>query len=248
MPADTDTDRTVHCQKALQIAREADAFQAIACLESRDDVLAVGQDYSELVRSTYADKNVAGMISFGLAGMHFCLAEAQRRHASEPENSAKLKGLAKTIAYNLGANTWPGWNDEGIVLGATDLAIGMDAGLLNLRLAQELSRGPEVMGNAYWLIGAHHLAASQPEQALKIFVQAEQAFQQAGKPDFASMAAGYAALATKFTAAANDAPLPVKENADRQLQTILQKLETSEGEDAKFFAEQIRTAEKVLLK
>src|SRR5258708_11461201 len=91
MPNDNDADRAARCQQALQIAREADSFQAIAFLESRHDVLAVGQDYSELVRSTYADKDVAGMILLGLAGMHFCLAEAQRRHASEPENSAKLK-------------------------------------------------------------------------------------------------------------------------------------------------------------
>ena len=143
---------------------------------------------------------------------------------------------------------WPGWNDEGIVLGATDLGIGLDAALLNLRLAQELSRGPEVMGNAHWLIGAHHLAANRAAQALKTFVQAEQAFQQAGKPDFALMAAGYAALASKCTAAAQGAPTSAREIADRQLQAVLQKLEKSDDEDAKFFAEQIRTAEKVLLK
>ena len=44
MPNDTDTDRAARCQKALQIAREADSFQAIAFLESRDDVLAIGQE------------------------------------------------------------------------------------------------------------------------------------------------------------------------------------------------------------
>src|SRR5579872_5380750 len=102
----------------------------------------------------YAHRDVAGMIVFGLAGIRYCLAKSQQRESSDPETSAELKGLAKAMAYNLGANTWPGWDDEGIILGGTDLAIGMHAALLNLRLAHELARGSEVMGNAHWLIGA----------------------------------------------------------------------------------------------
>jgi hypothetical protein len=248
MPDDHDADRAARIERALQLAREADSFQAVAFLESRDDALAVGQDYSELVRSTYADKNVAGMISLGLAGIHFCLAAAQRRLASEPEHSSTLKGLAKTIAYNLGANTWPGWNDEGIVLGATDLAIGMHAARLNLRLARELARGPDALGNAHWLIGAHLLAAQQTGKAIAAFGQAERDFQQSGKSDYALMAAGYAALARKTAASAVETLPSAREHADRQLQTALQALEQHESPDARFFAEQIRTAEMVLRK
>jgi hypothetical protein len=234
-------DRAAIRMRALQLADNGDAFQAFALLEQTDDAAAVAEDYSTLVREIYGQqKHVPRMIAFGHAGIHFCLTEAKRCEADDPKLAAQLRGQAKTIAYNLGANTWPGWNDDGITLTATDRALGCDAARLNLRLGMELGRGPEPMAHAHWLVGAHALAAQDAPAAQASFMRAEQEFARAAKPDFVLMARGYRALALKSAAA-------TRADGDRQLQQALKELADSNSDDAKFFAEQLRTAERIIL-
>ena len=40
-------------------------------------------------------------------------------------SSLRLQG--KKLAYNLAADTWPGWNEPGIVITTSDLDAGLDA-------------------------------------------------------------------------------------------------------------------------
>jgi hypothetical protein len=235
------TDRAEIRQRAWRLAVEADAFQAFALLEADAAPAVVGEDYSTLVREAYGKhKDVPRMIAFGHAGIQYCLREARRLEPHDPKLANTLRGLAKIIAYNLGSNTWPGWNEEGITLTATDRAFGRDAARLNLRLANELERGPEPLGNAYWLVGAHALVAGEAVAATNAFANAEREFARANKPDFVLMARGYRGLSLKSAAATRD-------DGEQLLQQTLRQLGDTPGDDAKFFAEQIRTAEKVLL-
>ena len=94
------------------------------------------------------------MIALARAGIHRALFEADRVPTADPDAAEALRGQAKTIAYDLGANLWPGWQDEGIVLTPADLTTGLEAARLNLRLAEQLGRPALPRCNAHWLLGA----------------------------------------------------------------------------------------------
>lgn len=237
-------DRAAILRQALQLAASAngDTFQAFEFLEAHDHPREVAERYSELVRRIYAEKkDIPLMLAFGRQGISVALRDAKALQATDRETSLALQGIAKSIAYNLGSNTWPGWDEPGIVLTRSDIVLGVDAAALNLRLGKELQRGPEPMGNAYWLAGAQHLAGGRAPQALEAFTAAKVEFAKAGKPDYVLMTTGYLALTRRLveeTRAAGTA----------ELQRALAELQQSPSDDAKFFAEQIRTAERILLR
>lgn len=237
-----ETDRAAILTHALKLAADGDTFQAFDFLESRYRPPQVVELYSQLVRSIYAEKkNIPLMLAFGRQGISVALRDAKALQATDRETSLALQGIAKSIAYNLGSNTWPGWDEPGIVLTRSDIALGVDAAVLNLRLGKELQRGPEPMGNAYWLAGAQHLAGGRAPQALEAFTAAKVEFAKAGKPDYVLMTTSYLALTRRLveeTRAAGTA----------ELQRALAELQQSPSDDAKFFAEQIRTAERILLR
>lgn len=226
--------------KAIELTEQQDSFAAASYLESTGDAGQVGELYSHLLRALYFEKkNVPAMVMLGRAGIQFCLRAADREQAAGNDEVAnELRGIAKTISYNLGANTWPGWDDEGITINRSDLAAGWDAASLNLRLAQELKRGDEVLGNAHWLAGAHRLAVGDWSAANEHFLQTKQRFQAAGNAAQVLMAEGYLALTEKLAANTRDA-------GAKRLSEALADLEAADSDEAKFFAQQIQAAEKV---
>jgi len=179
------------------------------------------------------------MILVGRAGIDYCLQQARLAEQNEATKgeSAKLKGTAKTIAYNLSSNTWPAWEDEGIIVTRSDQVIGLDATLLNLRLAGELNRSADKVANAHWLLGAHYLELKRQETAVKQFELAVEKFAKANKPDFELMARGYVAIA-RLTADKTDSA------ADQQLNEAIAALKKLDTDDAKFFAEQLKSVNK----
>jgi len=231
--------KTAVFEATLKLIDEADSYQAVDHLEQAADIQVVADRYREIVRWLYGKKRVAEMTLLGRAGIRYCLAEARRTESSDVNRSGELKGIAKTIAYNVSANLWPGWNEEGIVLSASDLAAGLDLARLNLRLGLELKKGPEALGNAWWLLGAHELAQGRSERARSHFKEATQQFTLAGKADFVLMSEGYAAVA--------ECQAREQDGAAR-LQTMLQQLRALGTDDGRFFAEQIEIAHRVLVK
>ncbi len=237
-----EADRTATLTHALKLAADGDTFQAFDFLESRYRPPQVVELYSQLVRRIYAEKkDIPLMLAFGRQGISVALRDARRLEADDRETSQLLLGTAKSIAYNLGSNTWPGWDEPGIVLTRSDIAFGVDAAVLNLRLGKELRRGPEAMGNAYWLIGAHHLSGRRTAPALEAFTAANVEFARADKPDYVLMTAGYLALTRRLAE-------ETREAGTVELQRALAELQQSPSDDAKFFAEQIQTAERALLR
>lgn len=225
-------------QKLWQLTQDQDYFAACAQIETQDDPAAIAALYAEFANWALSDKrDVPTMTAISRAGIQYCLTEAKRCETENAELARRLKGSAKAMAYNLGSNTWPGWNDEGIAINASDLAAGMDAARLNLRLGKELERGPEPMGNAYWLVGAHHLAGRQYRQSLDAFNRSAAEFKSAGKEDFELMARGYASLARV---------LEGTPTAKDELKAAIAALNGQQTDDAKFFAQQIETAREVL--
>jgi hypothetical protein len=226
-------------QAVLATWNEHDASAAFRQLESDGSPEAVANQYIKLAQHVYnVHKDVPKMILTARAGIHYTLDQARRNEATNPEAARTLRRAAKTIAYNLGANCWPGWKDEGITINPTDLAIGMDAARLNLRLAVELERPAEPMANAHWLLGAHLLAARQYDAAIAEFTKTAEKFGEADKADARLMGLGYAALAGKLKQPGDAA-------AAESLKSAIQSLLDLGTGDAKFYAEQLRTAEDV---
>ena len=224
-------------QKLWQLAQEWDLFAACAEIESRGDAPQVASAYAEFANWVLSDRHdVPAMAAVSRAGIQYSLSEAVRCQEKDPDRAQQLKGAAKSMAYNLGANSWPGWNDQNIRLNASDLAAGLDAARLNLRLGKELKRGPEPMGNAYWLLGAQQIADRQYGQARDSFDHAAIEFKSAGKEDYELMARGYISLARLLAGTPG---------AAEELKAAIAALNGRQSEDAKFFAQQIETAREV---
>ena len=230
-------------KKAAAIAAKSDSAEACAFLEKQGDPVAVADLYANMVRHQYfARKDVASMVVFGRAGIQYSLTEARRRRKQgDKRGAATMTGHAKTIAYNLGANTWPGWNDRGITINRTDLAIGLDAARVNLRLGTELKRKDSVIANAHWLLGAHRLAAGQYEAAVTQFTKSAAKSRAAKTEDAALMADAYAALA-RLAATPKSAP------AEKRFEMAVKALAGHNSKNAQFFVKQLATAKSIFVK
>ncbi len=226
-----------------RVYRELDAgdsFEVFERIESHRPPQDAARIYHTLVKQIYSQKrDVPRMILIGRAGIQFCLSEAKKNREADPLLASELLGLAKSMAYDVSANAWPGWQDEGVVITRTDLALGLDCARLNLRLAKELKRNEEILGNAHWLLGAQLLAGDKPSEAE--FQSAAEQFRHADKADYQEMAHGYAALARLKQN-------PSDELARREMTNRIRTLRTLEGPDAKFFADQLEQVSAYFLK
>jgi hypothetical protein len=225
------------------LSRARDVFDAggveaiIALLKENDDPKQAAAVFGDLLQNLYqARKDVTGMVRVANAGVDFCLAHA--RDAASPADARDFRQIAKAITYNAGANCWPGWGDEGVEITPQHVEAGMTLAEANRDLTRELQLGPGPIANATWLIGALKLAAGEPVAALAEFQEARRLADVAGKADLALMAAGYGGLARKT------APETASQGAE-ELDLALARLRESGSQEAKFFADQIVTAEKI---
>lgn len=217
---------------------ESDSFAAAAGIERQGAPEEVLELYRQVTLWLYNEhQDVRGLIALSRAGIQYGLAAAAGCAATDPEFSRRIKGLAKVLAYNLGANTWPGWDDAGIVLTASDVQVGLDAARLNLRLAIELQRGDEPLANAHWLVGAQELARRKYPAATESFARAADRAAATGKQDFEQMMHAYRALA--------DGLADPSSAAAQEFEARIAALRQTGTDDGRFFAEQLETAHRV---
>jgi hypothetical protein len=229
-------------QEVLKVWAEQDSIAAFAKLEASGPPELVAQRYGALAQDLFNDRrDLPRMILAARAGIQFSLQRARELDATNEKDAAQFRGHAKTVAYNLGANCWPGWMEPGITITLTERVIGLDAARLNLRLAVELQRPSETLGHAHWLLGAQLLAADQFDAAAIHFAKAAQLFKESKKPAEEHMALSYEKLTRRLQQAGD----PKNQEALKQ---SLATLELLDNDDARFFAEQIRTAEKAFAK
>lgn len=228
--------------QALKIAQTSDVAAACDFLEQQGTPHQVAANYSQIVRNLYFQKkDVPRMVLFARAGLRFCLHRARVLQSTDPKSARIFKGTAKTIAYNLAANTWPGWRDKGIKINPTDLAIGIDAAKTNLRLGRQLKRDDAVLGNAHWLVGAHELAAGSHAASRRSFTSAVERFRRAKKPAFVTMAQGYLAL-SDLAAKPNDTA------AGERFDGAVAELNKLKSKDAGAFAAQLKSVRSLFVK
>lgn len=229
-------------QETLRVWADQDSTAAFTQLETASPPDVVAQRYGALAQHLYNDrKDVPGMILAARAGIQFNLQQARELDATDKKTADQFRAHAKTIAYNLGANCWPGWMEQGITITVTDRAIGLDAARLNLRLAVELQRPSEPSAHAHWLLGAQLLAAEKFDAAALQFAESALKFAEAKKSTEEKMSLSYEKLVRRIQHA-DDA------NCQEALKQSLVALQALDNDDARFFTEQIRTAEKVFAK
>lgn len=210
------------------------AVEAItASTVDRGDAL---EALAQLCKRAYRDlKNVPAMIVIAREAVGFGLICAEAAAGSELE--IRYKTRVRAIAYNAGANCWPGWGDP-VEIDAADIAEGLKFAERNQQLVEELGLGGKESGGAHWLVGALLMAAGQPSSAAAEFQRAEKAFHAAQLPVYTAMAQGYAALASKASPES-------RFRGGEMLEAILQTLRAMESKEAQFFADQLVTADRI---
>lgn len=146
----------------------------------------------------------------------------------------------KAIAYNIGSYTWPGWAERGITPTTTDLTIGLDAALLNLRLAQELDKGLLPLARAHWLVGAQYISANDLPAARRHFQEAAVFAGRAENAGEQHLGQAFAGLVGAALADGGDKGRAESRQALRLALDALAGIPDGEG-----FIEQVRTAAEV---
>ncbi len=201
---------------------------SVATITAMEDTQAALESLAKLCNEAYRDlKSVPTMIAVAWEAIAFAL----RRAAESPdmESARNYKSRARAIAYNAGANCWPGWGDA-VEINSADIAEGLRLAERCHELVEELDLGDKARGSALWLIGALQMALGRSSEAIVHFVRAEEAFRTAQLAPQVAMAQGYAALASKSV---------------ESLATVLQSLREMESQEAHFFAAQLITADRI---
>jgi len=191
--------------------------------------------FAAYANDAYNARDLRAFVSSSIAGVAYCCATASRLD----DKRAHFLEQAKIIAYNLGANTWPGWDDPGVDLSPTDLAIGRDAAAFSLALVEELDLGDAQRANGLWLVAAHDLAAGDHATAKDNFGSAGAAYAAAGETASAAMSAAYGALCDACAAPADAA-------RRGGLDAALAGFDPGD-EGQKFIIDQLRTARRIFL-
>lgn len=222
--------------KAFDLLAAGNVSAAVAAITATGDTEAGLEALAQLCQRAYRDlKSVPTMAALAWEAVGFGLKCAAA--SPDPESARRYKGRAKAIAYNAGANCWPGWGDA-VEIKPADIAEGLKLAERSLELVGELGLGDKATGTSLWLVGALQMAAGRFSTAIAQFLRAEEAFQAARLPAPAAMARGYVALAEKA--------LPESHlRGTESLATILRSLRSMESREAQFFADQLLTADRI---
>lgn len=213
-----------------EILKVEDNYAIIERLGSCAPVFA-SEIYAKLQLELYWNrKDIFGVIALSRAGIQHCLVAA---HLTTYQTQAEeLRVRAKALSYNLASFTWPGWDQNGIELTKSDIAIGLEAARLNLRLAVELDRPAKAKANAFWLLGAHEIAADRLPEATETFSRGMKYAVDGGEPLLGQMLEGYARLSQVLADASST-------EARKAFDRAVAHLKEGESEEAQEYARQL---------
>lgn len=206
-----------------------DAHETLEPVQHEGSPRDIAAGFDSAVRDLYwKAKDLVAVIALAREGIQYCL--TTMGEATDPDDRIFFGDSAKTLAYNLASFTWPGWDEPGISPSPDDLAVGLSAARLNLRLALELNKPVDRVEDAHWLLGAHLLAAHLPEAALEEF----EACSPATRPLFA----GYSLLAQAIIGVPD---------AQRRFDDLLSSINGDQGGGSDPGARQLATAHRVFI-
>lgn len=223
--------------QAFGLLAAGNVASAVATITAITDTQAAMDALARLCRQAYGElKSVPLMTALAWEAVGFGLKCAAA--SLDPESVRGYKSSARAIAYNAGANCWPGWGDA-VEITPIDIAEGLKLAERSYELVEELGLGDRAIGTAFWLIGALQMSAGNVSTAIVRFLNAEEAFRAAKLPAQEAMARGYAALAAKV--------LPESHlRGTESLEAVLLSLRAMESREAQFFADQLVTADRIL--
>ncbi|MHC4859225.1 MAG: hypothetical protein ACYTDY_03935 [Planctomycetota bacterium] len=225
--------------EALAKAKALEAEDAVDHLNGLEDADLAARVYLHLARHHYwKEKDIDDVVTVARGGIKFCLERAEK---AEGDEAARWKASAKSLAYDLGSFTWPGWGVEGMEILPKHLVAGRKAAKLNLALAIELEKGPDKMSYALWLVGAHHLAEGEYTAALKRFKEAKEKAVEAKEAAGATMCDGYAAMALILGGSR-------RAEGRERLDAAVKALREDGSEDALYYAKQLEDVLRTLSK
>lgn len=196
----------------------------------------VARRYFDVAHMLYrSGRDLQSFVRIARMGIEYDLAEADSAERGGDHPRADLFRLfAKQLAYDLASFTWTGWDEPGIRIGTADLEAGADAARLNLRLAEELERGPEPMANAYFILGAHALARSDYDEAGRYFETFGAIARSAELEAMAIAADGYGVITREAAGSGNPGTYV--------LEPVRQRLRDLPASDPEFWIDQLDTA------
>src|SRR5260370_32980694 len=222
---------------ALASIRNGDLISAIGRVESGGEAEQVSADYVQLIKILYGQpRDVTNMAAVGKAAVRYHLRQSELE--CDVAATVKLKTAAKRLAYNVAANCWPGWGDEGVVIEASHIDAGLELAMLSLRLVEELGLGPRQLGTARWLVGALQLAAGRTDASSSSFEQARDAYASIGETTSVLLVDGYRAIAHRQA-------LDRADRSARELDELIDRLMADGSKPARGFADQLRTAARI---
>ena len=211
----------------LRLLTEVDSAAVIDDLMTRPDPVAACKAIHQAMRETYwKRKDLAATVTLGRIGIQFAL-------AAGGQHGEALRGAAKAMCYDLASFTWPGWDEKGIAITASDLAVGLDAGRANLRLARELNKGNLPLSRACWMLAGQYLARRDYALAREHFGRGAACAVAAGSKADELLGLGFAAL-TDLVSSSGDS------EAQRRVEEIKGQLKSEK--DGEMFIKQIETA------
>lgn len=146
--------------------------------------------------------------------------------STDAEDRAGYLKVAYMTAYNIAANCWPGWSEEGAAVTDEHRELGADFAKAHLKIVSRLDVSAEA--NAYWINAAHELAAGDHEAAKRMFSTCADRAASEGARDVEEMARGWIALVKVLQGI---------EGAEDELEASRRRL-IEMGGDGPFYAEQ----------
>ncbi len=236
---ETSAEVTALLQRAIDALDRSGPAAAIELLGSFDPLIAADA-YARLQSELYwKRKNLPAMVALSQAGIEHALAVAER--CADASQQQSFRQRAKRLAYNLASFTWPGWNEPGIELTATDLAAGLWAAELNVHLATVLQRPPADQAGALWVLGAQRLAAADHTGALDSFGYALSHASLASDPTLEGMLRGYESLVHAIVS-------PADRTLQERFEAHVAALRSLSSPDALSYAEQLLVARDVFVR
>ena len=161
-----------------------------------------------------------------LARAVYQAAMSAAEQSADAEDRAGYSKVAYMTAYNIAANCWPGWSEEGALVTNDQRELGAGFARAHLQIVSRLDVSAEA--NAYWINAVHELAAGGHEAARRTFSTCADRAASAGARDVEEMAGGWIALVKV---------LQGLEGAEDELEASRRRL-IEMGGDGPFYAEQ----------
>ncbi len=225
--------------ETLRLMKEVDWFAAAAYLNHQPDQLASLELYNKLIKHLYYEnKNMPAVVAMARSAIQFGLAAGEALEASDREQATKLLERTRAVSYNLASYTWPGWDEPGIEIGVGDLAQGLDAANVTLRLTEAFDMGALRLSRSHWMLGAHLMAADMLSEAALSFNNAAILAEEAGAQAEVLLARGYSAIVGLMLTTADQA-------AANQFEEV--KIDLVQKEYGEIFIGQLDTTRRVFL-